>query len=68
MKQYLATLIEGKELSREDTREIMVNITKEKYNEHQISALLMGIRWTARNGQIHRPQRLQHTRHRRYGW
>ncbi len=43
MKQYLATLIEGKELSREDTREIMVNITKEKYNEHQISALLMGI-------------------------
>ena len=43
MKQYLATLIEGKELSREDTHEIMVNITKQKYNEHQISALLMGI-------------------------
>ena len=43
MKQYLNMLLEGQQLSREDTHTIMVNMTKEAYNEHQIAALLMGI-------------------------
>ncbi len=43
MKAFLTNLIEGGTLSREDTHEIMVNITKEKYSEQQIAALLMGI-------------------------
>ena len=43
MKQYLEKLIEGKDLTREETHEIMLNIVEEKYSEHQISALLMGI-------------------------
>lgn len=43
MKQYLLQLIEGKTLSRENTHEIMLGITQEKYPEAQIAALLMGI-------------------------
>jgi len=43
MKQYLLKLIEGETLSQEDTHQIMLNITKEQYNEHQIAALLMAI-------------------------
>ena len=43
MKHYLTTLIEGKSLTREQTHDIMVNITREQYNEQQIAALLMGI-------------------------
>ena len=43
MKQYLELLIEGHELSRNDTYNIMLNITREKYSVQEISALLMGI-------------------------
>ncbi|MCD8296373.1 MAG: anthranilate phosphoribosyltransferase [Prevotella sp.] len=43
MKKYLLNLIEGGTLSREDTHEIMLNITKEKYNVQQIAALLMAL-------------------------
>ncbi len=43
MKEYLQSLIEGHELSREDTHNIMLRITEEKYSEQEISALLMGI-------------------------
>lgn len=43
MKAYLEKLIEGKELTREETHEIMLGITQEKYNVQQIAALLMGI-------------------------
>ena len=43
MKQYLAKLIEGATLSREDTHDIMLNITHEKYNDQQIAALLMAL-------------------------
>ncbi len=43
MKQYLETLLEGQNLSREDTRDILHNIVEQKYNEQQIAALLLGI-------------------------
>jgi anthranilate phosphoribosyltransferase len=43
MKQYLLKLIDGMTLTREDTHNIMLNIIKEQYNEHQIAALLMAI-------------------------
>ena len=43
MKNYLEKLIAGKELDREDTHDIMINITEEKYNDQQIAALLMAI-------------------------
>ena len=43
MKQILTALVEGRSLSREEAHDVMVNITKEKYNEQQIAALLMGI-------------------------
>lgn len=43
MKRYLLKLIEGATLSREDTRDIMLNMTKEAYNEQQIAALLMAL-------------------------
>lgn len=43
MKQYLLRLINGETLSQEDTHQIMLNITKEKYNVQQIAALLMAI-------------------------
>ncbi len=43
MKQYLLKLIDGATLSREETHEIMLNITKEQYNVQQIAALLMAI-------------------------
>lgn len=42
MKQILARLINHVELTREETRELMLNITKEKYNDSQLAALLMG--------------------------
>ena len=46
MKQYLATLIEGKELSREDTHEIMVNIilTGIEHPDTPISELLDSVK------------------------
>ena len=43
MKPYLLRLIEGETLTREDTHEIMLGITQEKYNESQIAALLMAL-------------------------
>ena len=43
MKNYLEKLVEGKELSREETHDIMIGITQEKYQAEQIAALLMGI-------------------------
>lgn len=43
MKQYLNALIEGRDLTREETHDIMLNITKEKYADAQIAALLMAI-------------------------
>lgn len=43
MKQYLTKLIEGQMLTREETHDILLGITQEKYNEHQIAALLMAI-------------------------
>lgn len=43
MKKYLLKLINGETLTREDTHEILLNITKEQYPESQIAALLMAI-------------------------
>ncbi len=43
MKKYLLKLIDGATLSREDTHEIMLAITQEKYNVQQIAALLMAL-------------------------
>ncbi|MCD8301704.1 MAG: anthranilate phosphoribosyltransferase [Prevotellaceae bacterium] len=43
MKKYLLRLIDGATLSREDTHEIMLAITQEKYNVQQIAALLMAL-------------------------
>ena len=43
MKRYLLKLIEGATLSREETHDIMLNMTKEQYNEQQIAALLMAL-------------------------
>lgn len=40
MKQYLMKLLEHGQLSPEETRQIMLNITREKYPEVQIAALL----------------------------
>lgn len=43
MKKYLTRLLEGDTLSREDTHDIMLNITREAYNDCQTAALLMAI-------------------------
>ena len=43
MKQYLQKLVAGETLTREDTHEIMLGIVGQKYNEYQISALLMSL-------------------------
>lgn len=43
MKAYLNKLIGGETLTREETSSIMLDITKEKYNDCQISALLMAM-------------------------
>lgn len=43
MKAYLNKLIEGVTLTREETHDIMLGITQEKYNDCQISALLMAL-------------------------
>ncbi len=43
MKKYLLKLIEGESLTREETREIMLGIVNQQYNDCQISALLMGM-------------------------
>ncbi|MBR4757924.1 MAG: anthranilate phosphoribosyltransferase, partial [Bacteroidaceae bacterium] len=43
MKKYLTKLIEGGTLTREETHEIMLGITRESYNDCQIAALLMAM-------------------------
>ena len=43
MKQYLAQLIEGESLSRSQTRDILLGITRQEYNDCQIAALLMSL-------------------------
>lgn len=43
MKQTLASLIEGKTLTRQQTREIMTDITNGKVNDCQIAAFLMAL-------------------------
>ena len=43
MKKYLSQLIEGATLTREDTHNIMLGITEQKYNDYQIAALLMAL-------------------------
>ncbi len=43
MKAYLNRLIAGEQLTREDTHEILLGITQERYNDCQISALLMAL-------------------------
>lgn len=43
MKAYLKKLIDGEVLRREDTHEIMLNITRQAYNDAQIAAMLMAL-------------------------
>ncbi len=43
MKKYLSKLIDGELLTRQETHNIMLGIVSEKYNECQISALLMAL-------------------------
>ena len=41
MKEYLLKLIDGETLTRQETHDILVGITEEKYNNCQIASLLM---------------------------
>ncbi|MCQ2959529.1 MAG: anthranilate phosphoribosyltransferase [Bacteroidales bacterium] len=43
MKQILSRIINHEELTQAETKEIMINITQERYNDSQLAALLMGI-------------------------
>lgn len=43
MKQYLNKLIAGETLTRQEAHDILIGITEQRYNEHQIAALLMAI-------------------------
>ena len=43
MKEYLLKLIEGATFTQEEAHTIMLNITRGKYNDQQIAALLMAI-------------------------
>ena len=43
MKEYLNQLIEGETLSREQTHDILLGITRQAYNDSQIAALLMAL-------------------------
>lgn len=43
MKAYLTRLIKGETLSSQDTHDILIGITQERYNEHQIAAMLMAM-------------------------
>ena len=43
MKQYLNQLIEGDTLTREQTHDILLGITRQEYNDCQIAALLMAL-------------------------
>ena len=44
MKEFLQKLVENEHLSRKETHDIMVNITKQEYSDSQIAALLMGLK------------------------
>ena len=43
MKEYLLKLIDGETLTRQETHDILVGITEEKYNNCQIASPLMGM-------------------------
>lgn len=43
MKAILSALVQGRTLSRQEAHDVLVGITREQYNDHQIAALLMGI-------------------------
>ena len=43
MKQLLLRLIAGETPSREEIKQVMLNITEEKYPNEQIAALLMAL-------------------------
>lgn len=43
MKEYLMKMVDGQTLTRQETHDILVGITQEKYNDCQIAALLMGM-------------------------
>ncbi len=43
MKHVLSRLLTGETLTREETRSLMINITREQYNDIQIAALLTAI-------------------------
>ena len=43
MKDYLDRMLNHEELSREDTKNILVGITKNEFNDCEITALLTGI-------------------------
>lgn len=43
MKEYLKQLTDGFDLSREQTHDIILRLTKEEFNDAQIAALLMAI-------------------------
>ena len=43
MKQILKKLVNHNDLTREEAREVMLDITTEKYSNEQIAALLMGL-------------------------
>ena len=43
MKQYLNQLIEGETLTREQTHDILLGITRQEFNDSQIAALLMAL-------------------------
>lgn len=41
MKEVLQKMTEGAALTRDEACSLLVGITEEQYNEHQIAALLM---------------------------
>ncbi|MBQ0048937.1 MAG: anthranilate phosphoribosyltransferase [Bacteroidales bacterium] len=43
MKEYLNKLIAGETLTQQNTHDILLGITQQRYSEHQIAALLMAI-------------------------
>lgn len=43
MKHYLLRLIAGETLSQQDTHDILLGIVEQRFNEHQIAAMLMAI-------------------------
>lgn len=43
MKAYLQQLVEGRTLSRQDTHDILLGVTQQRYNDSQLAALLMAM-------------------------